>query len=720
MIEFSKKLTINKDFIMSPNLCDRLGEEDCQKIGNLVWTGYSRDKQSRTAWERRMEAGMDLAMQIQKEKSFPWPNSANVIFPLVTIAALQFSARSYQNIVQGTDVARYRVIADDPQGELRRTADRISKHMSWQVLEEDLSWEEEHDRLLINLSIVGTNFIKTYFSSSLKHNVSELVLARDFVLDYWAKSVEECARKTHVYPMYQNEIYTKVKNGTFANVLNDPWFNRLTPIAPPTGLAQDNRKGLTPPVADEDTPFRLLEQHRLLDLDGDGYAEPYIATIEESSKKLVRLVARFDREEDVDRKANGTIISIKAAEYFTKYSFIPAPDGGIYDVGFGVLLGPLNEGVNTGINQLLDAGTMSNSSGGFLGRGAKIRGGSMAMAPWEWKRVDSTGDDLRKSLVPLPVREPSSVMFNLIGLIINYTDRLAGTVDQMVGENPGQNTPAETSRNTTEQGMQVYSTIFKRVWRSMKEEFKKLHRLNGLYLPVRQRFGSGDSFIRQEDYRGNPDLIVPSADPRITSQGMRIGQAQALRLAAREVPGYDLKTVELNFLRALQVENAEAFYPGPDKVPQGKNPKVEVEEMRLIRRDNELAFKKEAFIIQLMNDRAKTMAEISKLEAETLKLIAEIGDAKAEINIRAFETAINALRTQHDMITERIEALKGEGDDSKSGGGSLGGGLQRLDSAPSDQSVPDLAGQLAGGNQGAMGGGEFQPGQLAAGAVGEL
>src|SRR5580658_10882967 len=183
-LRLTKHIKIDADVASSPNLCDKFSEEDLTNIGQLVWEGYTRDKQSREKWEKRMQAGMDLAMQIQKDKTFPWANCSNVVFPLVTIAALQFSARSYANIIQGTDVVRYRVIGEDPMGQLKDQANRISMHMSYQVLEEDTAWEEQHDRLLINLAIVGCNFIKTYFSPSMGHNVSELVMARDLVLDY--------------------------------------------------------------------------------------------------------------------------------------------------------------------------------------------------------------------------------------------------------------------------------------------------------------------------------------------------------------------------------------------------------------------------------------------------------------------------------------------------------------------------------------------------------
>lgn len=700
-LELDTKLTVNRGLWEAPNLTDRFTDADLAKIGMAVWQGYDRDRLSRFGWEKRVESAMDLALQVQREKNFPWPKCANVVFPLVTIAALQFSARSYGNIIQGSDVVRYRVVGGDPTGDVRARADRISRHMSWQLLEEDSSWEEQMDRLLINLAIVGTTFKKTYYNPSLRHNTSEMIHARDFVLDYYAKNVESCARKTHTFSLYRNDIYERVQQGTFLNILDDPWYN-TTPPAHPLSTQAQFRAGTYQPQADEDTPFKVLEQHRLLDLDQDGYAEPYIVTIEESSRRVLRIVARFDREEDVERSAGGRIARIRPMEYFTKYSFIPAPDGGIYDVGFGTLLQPVNESVNSAINQLLDAGTMATSAGGFLGRGAKIRGGAVSMAPWEWKRVDSTGDDLRKNLFPLPVREPSAVLFNLLNLLITYTDRVSGTTDIMVGANPGQNTTAEASRNMVEQGMQVYSMIFKRVWRSMKEEFKKIHRLNGMFLPTITPFGSGDDQIRREDYKSDPELIVPVADPNVTSQTLRLQQAQMLREAAATMAGYDREAVERNFLKALRVDGIDSIYLGVQKTGPLPNPKVQIEEARGQIKKMQVTADLQKFVLEQQAQADKVRAEIAKLEAETIKTLKDAGIADAEMKLRRFDAVIKAMKAQSDSFNNSLKTMKELTD-----GSADQGDVRGMAPAPGNAGVQGAPPPMAGGDQGAMGAGSL-------------
>lgn len=724
-LNLSHKLILDKKVMEAPNLTDKFSDEDLAIIGELVYEGYQADETSRSQWLRRNEAGMNFALQVQRDKNWPWQGCSNVIFPLITIAALQFSSRAYSNIIQGTDVVRCRVPGNDSTGTLTERAARISAHMSWQVLEQDEPWEEQHDRLFINVSIVGTAFVKSYYDGKLGHNVSELVMARDFVMNYGAKSVNTCPRKTHRTTLERNDIYERVKRGLFRNVLESDWYNSSVAPAPApavVGTAQanhDNRQGVQPPPPDKDTPFRFLEQHRNLDLDDDGYAEPYIVTIEETSRKVVRIVARWDNETQIERNDRGEVLCINPTEYFTKFGFIPSPDGGIYDIGFGVLLGPLNEGVNTAINQLLDAGTMQNSLGGFLGRGAKIRGGEYAMAPWEWKRVDSTGDDLRKNIVPYPDRQPSVVLFNLLSLLIDYTNRVSATSEIMVGKTPGQNTPAETSRNALEQGMQVFTTIFRRIWRSLKAEFKKLYKLNAVYLPQNFSFGESGN-VRKEDYLFPADQVVPSADPNVTSFSMRFFKAQSIRTASQQVPGYDIDYVERQFLKAMQVEAIDRYFPGSGKVPPPPNPKIAVAEMQMKIKKLALQEQRLQWTAQLMEERRLNTAKIIDLEAKAAAAMAGVDASTAATQLSFLQTALDAIKQHNEIVTQRIQAMadmqQAEGAESEGGGeaetggnsngnakpAALPGGIPGMEGGPGIEEGMGLDGEMEGELEGSM------------------
>lgn len=692
MLNISTKLKLDKSVCQAANLTSRFSDDDLGVIGNHVWESYTADLASREGWERRSAAGMDLAMQIAKEKSFPWPNCSNVAFPLVTIAALQFHARAYPAIISGTEVVKCRT-GYEPTPDKTAIAEAVSKYMSYQVLEQDTAWEEGHDRLLLNYAIVGCAFVKSYYSTRQRSNTSEVVLAKDLVVNYYAKSIETARCKTHVFPEHRNDILTGIRSDApkYRDVSARPWF--LASAQPLTDPAP--RDGTQAPQSSLSTPFTFLEQHTWLDLDDDGYEEPYVVTIEERSREVVRIVARWEREEDITYNSRHQVVSIRSTEYFTKYGFIPSPDGSIYDLGFGVLLGPLNESVSSAINQLMDAGTMSIGAGGFLGRGAKIRGGVYTFSPFEWKRVDSTGEDLAKSIFPLPVREPSNVLFSLLSLLIDYTNRISGATETMVGENPGQNTPAETSRSMIEQGMKVYSAIFKRTWRAMKEEFRKLYILNALFAPVKYR----------HLFLSDPNDICPAADPNIVSDSERFMRASAIAQRASTTPGYDPAAVELNFLKSLRVDNPQQFYKGFDPATQPKDPRIVVAEMKTQLEFAKLQNAQQEFAATLMEDRRLNQAEMLKIQAQVVLLLAQADGEADNKEIVRMQTALAAMKMRDEHIRGRVDhllklmELQSEPDRKPVDDGAVRG----LVESPGDGAPQPLPAPTTGAPEGAMG-----------------
>lgn len=656
MLNLDTKLTLSEATIRSPNLVERFTEVDLSRISDFVFLGYQRDKQSRLKWETRTEAAMDLAMQIQKQKNFPWPNCSNVAFPLVTIASTQFHARAYPAIVSSSELVKYKVLGSDPDGAEKLRAERVGMHMSWQLTEEDTDWEAQQDRLLFTLPVVGSAFKKSYHSGSEGYNESDLVMAKDLVLDYYASCVEACVRKTHVIPLYRNEIYERVKLGTFKDILEEAWYKQPAIVPRSTQqLQEDQRAGIVQPQPDETTPFQFLEQHCWVDLDQDGYAEPYIITIEHSSKAVVRIVARFEQEADITRNSAGEVVKIKAMEYFTQYTFIPSPDGGVYGLGFGVLLGPLNESTNSLINQLIDAGTMATAAGGFLGRGAKLRGGIYSFAPFGWQRVDSTGDDLHKSIFPLPVREPSQVLFSLLSMLISYTNRISGSTDIMVGESVGQNTPADTARQMQQEGMKIYNAIFKRIWNSMKEEFRKLYILNAYYMPDTMSFGVDGVVVMRKDYLGDPTRISPVADPNATTQADRIQQASLLKQAAMSTAGYNEEEVERIYLKALNIPNIDVIYPGPSKVPPGKDLKIQLKEMDLQKAQMQLEGAQQQHVMDLMAEQQLTQAKINELEARAASEMAGIQGEQTAQQLERFKAIVEIMKSRNDVLMQQIQ-----------------------------------------------------------------
>ena len=708
MLKLEARLSL-AEAMHSPNIAEHLSGDDLKAIGDWCVEGYQRDKRSRSKWETRMQAAMDLALQVTKTKTFPWPGAANVAFPLVTIAALQFHSRAYPALVQAPDIVSYRVTVPDPQGQLTAAALRVGRHMSWQVLEQDESWEESHDRLLISVPIVGCAFKKTYYDPTQRSNTSELVLAQDMVLDYYAKSVETCSRKTQRYTTSRNDIHSSVEDGRFRDCREEPWYN--APALPNADRGQaraDARTGESPPLnPDEASDYTLIEQHCSLDLDGDGYAEPYIVTVEPTSRFILRIVARWDSDEQVERNIRGRVVRIRSTEYYTKYGFIPSPDGGIYDLGFGILLGPLNSTVNALCNQILDAGTVATTSGGFLGRGVNLRGGQYSFNQFGWNRVDSSGDDLHKNIFPLPVREPSKVLFEMLGFIVQYAGRIAGSTDTMVGENPGQNTPAQTTQTMVEQGMKIYNAIFKRIWRSMKHEFRKLFLLNAHYLPDTQAFGGAGMQVLKQDYKTDPRNICPAADPNVASEAQRLKQAIALKQAAATTPGYNVELVERRFLRAMGVMDADQLYPGPGKVPPLPNPKAMVEQMKLQMDAQRLQWDKQKFILELKEKHALNLANISKLEAQAHAFLAQAKGTEAGHQIAAFNAAIGALK-EHDAslrahIDQAMRQQELDNANQPTGSDANPGGMGGMEAAPGHAGPHRLGTDSAGGGAGEVG-----------------
>lgn len=613
-------------YIESKNIAEELDAEVLSRIGSAIVDGYTEDLRSREEWERRYEQALKLASQVLEHKSHPWPNASNVKYPLLTTASVQFSARAYPALIPGQDVVRCKITGEDPEGIKASRAYRVGKHMSYQVLEEMEGWEEDMDRLLIMLPITGTEFKKTYFDATLGRNKSEHVLAKDLVVNYYAKSLETAQRKTHVFELSKNEVKERKLKGLYREIdFGSPDL--------PQEDASNKTSGVSPPADESTRPYIFLECHCFWDLDGDGYEEPYVITVHLASRKVARIVARFDIE-GVELDDQGRVVGIQPVEYFTKFSFIPSIDGGFYDIGFGHILAPINEAINTNINQLVDAGTLSNMQGGFLSKGIRLRAGQSSFKPGEWKMVDTTGDDLRKGIFPLPVREPSQTLFQLLGMLTQAGERLASVTDILLGENPGQNQPATTTMAVIEQGLKVFTAIYKRQYRALKSEYRKLYRLNRLYLPDEMYFRVLDlsqeqvAVIGRRDYLGDDTDIQPFADPNVVSETQRLTKAGALVESLNQGAPANPLEVWRRYYEALQIPDVDSLLP-KEMPPTPVDPKVEVDRMKVELdarhkdMEHQLAAQKEEFARAMAiagNEIERNRLEIEQFRAQTERL----------------------------------------------------------------------------------------------------
>ena len=515
-----------KTSLSSINIAEDLDKQKLLEIANQIVDGYDTDKDSRKPWEKDLKTWTELALQVSTPKTFPWTNAANIKYPLLATAAMQFAARAYPTLVPSSGkIVKCRVVGKDEDGEKAKRAYRISTHMSYQVLDQMDDWEEEMDKLLITLPIAGTCFKKTYWNSSKEQICSKLVLPKTLVVNYFCRNLDEAERITEVYYLSKRVIKERINQDLF--------LDELEKMGDPQVMGDDEETTSTNKTfqlnadQDETTPYTILEQHTYLDLDDDGYQEPYIVTVDYNSRRVLRIVARFS-EDGIRINEDGKISSIEATQYYTKYDFIPNPDGGFYSIGFGRLLGPLNESANTLINQLVDAGSLSNLQAGFIGKGLRLKMGMSPFQPGEWKAVNAVGDDIKKQVFPLPVREPSNVLLQLLDLLLKSGNQLASVAEIFVGKMPGQNTPATTTQATIEQGMKVFTAVYKRIYRSLAKEFRKIYTLNREYMNPEEYIDVLDEPVQQSDYMGPENDVIPGADPTAVSSQEKQAKAEAV------------------------------------------------------------------------------------------------------------------------------------------------------------------------------------------------
>ena len=641
------------------NIAVDLKQDIIDTIAAKVVEGYNTDKDSRNAWEESNLELMKLAKLEVEKKTYAGERVANVKYPIITNAAIQFAARAYPEIIKGTDVVKPKVIGEDPDGKKAERGKRLCEHMSYQLLNDMPDWENGVDQLLFTLPVIGCVFKKTYYSAVESQNISEMVFADDLVVHYHAVSLEKASRITHIVELTRNEVVERIRSGVYL----DFDVEELGPAS-----NEDNDQ------LDEDTPHKFLEQHRWYDLDEDGYQEPYIVTVHQATQKLVRISARFELK-DVETNDKNEIIRIKPTHYFTRFLFMPAPDGSFYGMGFGSLLHSINSATNTALNQLLDAGTLSNRQSGFLGKGIQLgRGKSLKFQSGEWKPVQTTGDDLRKNVIPLPTKEPSSVLFQLLGLMIDTGKELSGVTEVLSGQSPGPNVPATTTLALIEQGLQVYSAIHKRIHRSLYQELKKIRRLNVLYLSDEEYSTVLDSpeAIRRQDYESSDLDIIPVSDPNATTNMQRIMKAKALL----EMKGQGLNDEKINkrYLEALQVENIDELIPDeqePDPIMELEIQAKQAEIEKTVAEQGKVAAETQLLREKIQTEKVEQEVKMlgtdfdkTKLKIEEAQTISDIKNTEEKTKI---ETAklINDIRTNEVPKPEEAKTKKAGGEDSK-------------------------------------------------------
>jgi chaperonin GroES len=640
-------------FIDSTNIAEDLDQELLDKIGRRCHEGYTVDEKSRQPWLEQTKSAIELATQISKDKSFPWRGAANIKLPTITDAAVKFAARAYSEIIRDNQVVKAKVVGDDSDEMKAARAERVSDYMSWQLMEKELEWEPDTDKLLHLLPITGHMFRKRYWHSAEKRTKSELCLPDSICINIQASSIESCRRITHIIKdVTQNDVVSNQRSGTWLDV-------ELRPEREQNTNAKDH-------ISDEDY-YCFYEQCCWLDLDDDGYEEPYIVTFERESMKVVRIVANYS-EKCIQTNGDGEIMSIKPKCVYTDYIFIPALDGGYYGTGFGQMLEPLTRTANTLVNQIADSGSLNNLQAGYLSREIKIKSGNQRFQLGEWKRTEATAAQLQSGVFPLPTKEPSPVLFNLLGLMMDLMKDLSSVKDVLAGDSPGSNIPATTVMALIEQGMKTFNAIYKRIYRSLKKEYKQLYYLNYDYLDDEEYYSvlDTDKTALRQDFETDDMDLLPVADPNMSTDMQRLARAEALK-GAIGLPGVDPRPIIEQWLEAMRIPQSQIDQILPEQDPNGVPPQVQamiqeaeskmadiqIKEQELALRERELQIKAketEYKAFESMTKAIKNLADAESAEqGSQLAVYKQFFDQLTTMQ----QQAMDIDKTQTDMLNSR-------------------------------------------------------------------
>jgi chaperonin GroES len=663
----------------SDNIADTLDDDELLRIGNKVKEEFDLDKKSRGEWEDLTQKAMKIVNQVYETKTTPWPNASNIKYPLITTAVIQHASRAYPEVVRGGRIVNVAAGGPDPQGLKKDRAERLAKHMSYQLLVESDTWEAGLDKLLHMLPVLGTVFKKTYYNPLDQTVCSDVCSPQDVVINDTVRSMNTARRISHVIYLHGNDLLAGMAMGIYKEY-------DLCELEP------DNKS------KDEDRLIEFIEQHRFLDLDGDGYQEPYIVTIHMTSRKVIRIKARWDMAK-VKLNSKDKVISIPAIQYFTDYHYIPSPDGSFYSIGFGTLLYPINESVNTLLNQLVDAGTLNNLQGGFIAEGFRIKGGTIKAKMGEYTQVSTAnGGDIKNNIVPFPTKEPSPVLFQLLGMLIQVGKEVSSVNDSMMGQQEAQNAPATSVLSLISQGLKVFNSIQKRLNRGLTSEFRKIFDLNKEYLDQRElfKYAGQEVAIYKADYMDDSMELTPVADPNMSSDMQRLARVNSLMQTMQLLSPAGRQYAMMMYLKELDLPDVDIkglTQPSPPPPPNPELMKIQVDAQK----DHVLA-QIEAGKLDLEKARVQIhsiveAAKAEKLKADAILDIAKAAQATEQFKIQAMIDLIDKIDPEGGVSMNAIKPYLDEL--QRAGGTNDNTGTGGAMAQPSDNQAPIPAG---GGN----------------------
>lgn len=563
------------------DISELLDATELAQLGQDVCEGYDNDLASINEWRQSVKKALEAATQTQPEsKNYPWNQASNVQYPIITVAAQQFAGRAYPAIIKGDEAVGVKVIGDKPEApqippdlpqeaqpqvqqamqayqarvqqyqDKESRAKRVKTYLNYRLFYGMRDFEADIDALLNQLPIVGMAFMKV-FRDPTCGVVSEFVSALHLTVHMDTTDLERCPRVTQDFELYPYEIEQRIRSGVYRDV----------------DLEND--------ATDLQAPRTILEQHRLDDLDGDGLEEPYIVTVDMESQQVLRIEAAYGPEDvhvyDLNTE-NERVKGIVRWMPFVAFPFMPDPKGRFYGLGFGQLLGPLNAVINTIINQLLDAGHAANAGGGFIAAGVRFQGNGQTnvirFQPGEYKVVSAAGSDLRGAIVEKTLPNPSPVLFQMLDLILGAAKDIAAIKDVLTGDAPS-TAPVGTTLALIEQGLQSFTAIYKRVYRSLKDVYRRIYQCEG-------RWGGEESARNYLEVLDDPQAnfakdfqlpghdIMPVSDPTVVTKAQQLAKAQ-FAMQFMGTPFADGKEIMLRALRAADIDNPDQLVakPGP-------------------------------------------------------------------------------------------------------------------------------------------------------------
>jgi hypothetical protein len=550
------------------NLADILPEDVLEPLGTEMKTNYLDYKMSRKDWERSYTEGLDLLGFKYENRTEPFQGASGATHPVLAEAVTQFQATAYKELLPADGPVRTQILGN-PTPAKEQQAQRVKDFMNYQIMDQMKEYEPEFDSMLFHLPLAGSTFKKVYYDSMMGRAVSKFIPADDLIVPYTANSLDDAESIIHVIKLSENDLRKQQVAGFYSDVeLGPPAMTTNDEVSKKEKELEGTKKS-----GKQQTMYTLLECHVDLDLEGfedlgpdgepSGIKLPYIVTIDEGSGTVLSIRRNYAPNDPKKQRV----------QYFVHFKFLPGL--GFYGFGLIHMIGGLSRTATVALRQLLDAGTLSNLPAGFKQRGVRVRDEAAPIQPGEFKDVDAPGGSLRDAFYPLPYKEPSATLLQLMGIVVQAGQRFAAISELQTGEGT-QNAAVGTTIALLERGSKVMSAIHKRLYTSMKKEFKLLSSVIATYLPPEYPYDvvGAARVIKQADFDARVD-VLPVADPNIFSMSQRITLAQTeLQLATSNPQIHNLYAAYRNMYEAIGVKNIDQVLPPPAPV-QPMDPSME-------------------------------------------------------------------------------------------------------------------------------------------------